>query len=100
MENTSKLQIIKLYDSLARDILKIYILLTHLFLVIQVISFKRKGIGFSWVKAARGGSLEIYNTLDLCSNHKIDYHERSHSWYAQDFYQANQLEIKLKKNST
>ena len=60
------LQIIKLYYSLARDILKIYILLTHLFLVIQVISFKRKGIGFSWVKAARGGSLEIYNMFWIC----------------------------------
>ena len=52
------------------------------------------------MKAARGGSLEIYNTVDLCSNRNIDYYERSHSWYAWDFYQANQLEIKLNKNST
>ena len=50
--------------------------------------------------AARGGSLEIYNIFDLCSNCNTDYHERSHSWYAWDFYQANQLEIKLNKNST
>ena len=52
------------------------------------------------MKAARGGSLEIYNTVDLCSNRNIDYYERSHSWYAWDFYQANQLEIKLNKNLT
>ena len=51
------------------------------------------------MKAARRGSLEIYNTLDLCLNRNINYHERSHSWYAWDFYQANQLEIKL-NNST
>ena len=30
----------------------------------------------------------------------MDYHKRSHSWYAQDFYQGNQLEIKLNKNMT
>ena len=42
-------------------------------------------------------SLEICNTLD---SHNIHYHERSHSWYAWDFYQANQLEIKLHKKST
>ena len=52
------------------------------------------------MKAVRGGSLEICNTVDLCSNPNIDYYERSHSWYAWDFYQANQLEIKLNKNLT
>ena len=30
----------------------------------------------------------------------MDYHKRSHSWNAWDLYQANQLEIKLNKNST
>ena len=50
--------------------------------------------------AARGGSLEIYNIFNLCSNCNTDYHERSHSWYAWDFYQANQLEVKLNKKST
>ena len=50
---------------------------------------------------ARGGSLKIYiSVLNLCSNHNIDYHKRSQSWYAWDFYQANQLEIKLNKNVT
>ena len=51
------------------------------------------------MKGARGGSLKIYiSVLKLCSNRNIDYHKRSHSWYAWDFYQANQLEIKLNKN--
>ena len=43
------------------------------------------------MKAARSGFLEIYNTLDLCSNRSIDYHGRSHNWYPWDFYQANQF---------
>ena len=50
---------------------------------------------------ARGGSLKIYiSVLNLCLNRNIDYHKRSHSWYAWDFYQANQLGIKLNKNVT
>ena len=53
------------------------------------------------MKEARGGSLKKYiSVLNLCSNRKIDYHKRSHSWYDWDFYQANQLEIKLNKNAT
>ena len=53
------------------------------------------------MKGARGASLKIYiSVLNLCSNRNIDYHKRSHSWYARDFYQANQLKIKLNKNAT
>ena len=53
------------------------------------------------MKEARGSSLKKYiSVLNLCSNRNIDYHKRSHSWYAWDFYQANQLEIKLNKNMT
>ena len=53
------------------------------------------------MKGARGGSLKIYiSVLNLCSNRNIDYHKISHSWYAWDFYQANQIEIKLNKNAT
>ena len=55
------------------------------------------------MKGARGGSLKIYISvlnLNLCSNHNIDYRKRSHSLYAWDFYQANQLEVKLNKNVT
>ena len=53
------------------------------------------------MKGARGGSLKIYiSVLNLCSSRNIDYHKRSHSWYAWDFYQCNQLEIKLNKNPT
>ena len=53
------------------------------------------------MKGARGGSLKMYiSVLNLCSYPNIDYHKRSHSWYAWDFYQANQLEIKLNKNGT
>ena len=63
MKTTSKLQIIKLCHSLARDILKIYMLLTHLLLVTQV---TRKGIGSNRVEAARVGSLEIYSTIRIC----------------------------------
>ena len=36
----------------------------------------------------------------MCLNRDTDYHKRSYSWYALDFYQANQLEIKLNKNAT
>ena len=50
--------------------------------------------------AARGGSLKIINVLNWCSNPNMDYHKRSHSWYAWDFYQGNQLEIKLNKDTT
>ena len=32
-------------------------------------------IGFNWVKAARGGSLEIC-VLNPCSNCNLDYHKR------------------------
>ena len=50
------------------------------------------------MKGARGGSLKIYiSVLNLCSNRNIDYHKRSHSCYAWDFYQANKLEVKLNK---
>ena len=52
------------------------------------------------MKAARGGSLKIISVLNWCSNPNMDYHKRSHSWYAWDFYQGNQLEIKLNKNMT
>ena len=52
------------------------------------------------MKAARGGSLKIISVLNRCSNRNMDYHKRSHSWYAWDFYQGNQLEIKLNKNMT
>ena len=53
------------------------------------------------MKGARGGSLKIYiSVLNLCSSRNIDYHKRSHSSYACDFYQGNQLEIKLNKNAT
>ena len=53
------------------------------------------------MKGARGGSLKIHvSVLNLCSNRHIEYHKRSHSWYAWDFYQASQLEIKLNKNVT
>ena len=38
--------------------------------------------------------------MNLCPNCNIDYHKKSHSWYAWDFYQANQLEIKLNNNVT
>ena len=43
--------------------------------------------------------LKYVSVQNLCSNRTIDYHKRSNSWYAWDFYQANQLEIKLSKNS-
>ena len=36
----------------------------------------------------------------MCLNRDTDYYKRSYSWYALDFYQANQLEIKLNKNAT
>ena len=53
------------------------------------------------MKGARGGPLKIYiSVLNLCSHCNKDYHKRSHRWYARDFYQANQLEIKLNKNVT
>ena len=52
------------------------------------------------MKAARGGFFEIYKCSESGSNCNIDYHKRSHSWYVQDFYQANQLEIKSNKNLT
>ena len=56
---------------------------------------KMKVIGLNWMKGARGGSLKIYiSVLNLCSNRNIDYHKRSHNWYAWDFYQANQVELK------
>ena len=38
------------------------------------------------------------SVLDLCSNCTIDYHKGLNSWYEWDFYQANQVEIKLNKN--
>ena len=44
--------------------------------------------------------LKYVSVQNLCSNRTIDYHKRSNSWYAWNFYQANQLEIKLNKNST
>ena len=49
---------------------------------------KRKGVGFSWVKAAKGGSLKVYavSVLNLCSDHNTDYHSRPNRWYACDFY--------------
>ena len=44
-------------------------------------------------------SLKIYiSVLNLCSNRSVDYRKKSHSSYAWDFYQTNQLEIKLNKN--
>ena len=52
------------------------------------------------MKAARGGSFEIYKCSESVFNCNIDYHKRSHSWYVQNFYQANQLEIKSNKNLT
>ena len=51
------------------------------------------------MKAARGGSLKIIIFLNRCSNRNIDYHKRSHSWYAWDIYQGSQLEIKLNRNT-
>ena len=36
----------------------------------------------------------------MCLNCDTDYYKGSYSWYALDFYQANQLEIKLNKNAT
>ena len=44
--------------------------------------------------------LKYISVLNLYSNLNIDYHKRSHSWYALDFYQASQLEIRLNKNTT
>ena len=41
-----------MYYSLVRDILKICILLTHF--------LKEKGMGFNWLKKAKGGSDKIY----------------------------------------
>ena len=52
------------------------------------------------MEAERGGSLKIISVLNWCSNHNMDYHKRSHSCYAWDFYQGNQLEIKLNKTMT
>ena len=44
------------------------------------------------MKGTRGGSIKIsVSVLHLCSNRNIDYHKKSQSWYAWDFYQANQL---------
>ena len=35
------------------------------------------------MKAARGAfNILKYRVLNLCSNRHIDYHKRSHSWYA------------------
>ena len=53
---------IKFYYSLSRNILTngIFILSTHLFLVIQAIFLKSRVVGFNWVKAVRGGSLIKY----------------------------------------
>ena len=53
------------------------------------------------MNGARGGSPKIYiSVLNLCSNCNTEFNKRSHSCYAWDFYQANQLEIKLNKNVT
>ena len=48
----------------------------------------------------RGGSLKIMDALNRCSNRNMDHHKRLYTSYAWDFYQANQLEIKLSKNTT
>ena len=67
---------------------------------------KRKGIGFNLVEVARGGSLKIYNCLESVfkSYYRLPYvtkdYQRSNSWYVWDFYQANQLKIRLNKNLT
>ena len=50
------------------------------------------------MKAARGGSLKIISVLNQCSNLNMAYQKRLHSWYAWDFCQGNQLEIKLNKD--
>ena len=44
--------------------------------------------------------LKYIRVLNRCSNRNMDYHKKSHSWYAWDFYQANQHGIKLNKTTT
>ena len=58
------------------------------------------------MEVARGGSLKIYKCLQSVfkSYYRLPYvtkdYQRSNSWYVWDFYQANQLKIKLNKNLT
>ena len=46
------------------------------------------------MKAARG-SLKIYKHSESVTKHDTHCYKRSHSWCKCDFYQTNQLEIKL-----
>ena len=78
-------------DSLARDTL------THLVFKCPCYLL---GTGFRCVKAARS-SLKIYRNFESFTKHNIYGYKRSHIWYAWEFYQTNQVEIKLmNKNQT